>query len=81
MHSLDQLYPYRSGLGNLHGRLAFNQSFFVYVAALNFYPFFGYGRSIANSFPIIVLILGNNISLRSLLLRLHAKETPISLCS
>ena len=33
-------YPVVPGLGNLHGRLAFNQSFFAYVAVLNFYPFF-----------------------------------------
>lgn len=38
------------GLGNLHGRFAFNQSFFTYVATLNFYPWFGHGRSLANSF-------------------------------
>jgi hypothetical protein len=38
------------GLGNLHGRLAFNQSFFAYVAALNLYPVFGHGPSMANSF-------------------------------
>ena len=57
-------YPIIPGLGNLHGRLAFNQSFFVYVAALNFYPFFGYGRSIANSFLLLVLISQILISLR-----------------
>jgi hypothetical protein len=44
------------GLGNLHGRLAFNQSFFTYVAALNFYPFFGHGRSVANSFLLLLLV-------------------------
>ena len=43
------MYPIVPGLGNLHGRLAFNQSLFTYVAALNFYPVFGYGRSLANS--------------------------------
>lgn len=42
------------GLGNLHGRLAFNQSFFTYVAALNFFPFFGHGRSVANSFLFLL---------------------------
>ena len=42
------------GLGNLHGRLAFNQAYLVYVAALNFYPFFGHGRSVANSFLFIL---------------------------
>ena len=44
------------GLGNLHGRLAFNQSFFTYVAALNFYPFFNNGRAIANSFLFILTL-------------------------
>lgn len=49
-------YPVVPGLGNLHGRLAFNQSFFAYVAALNFYPFFGHGYSIANSFLLLLTI-------------------------
>jgi len=58
-------YPIVPGLGNLHSRLAYNQSFFVYVAALNFYPFFGYGRSIANSFLFMILIGTEFISLHS----------------
>ncbi len=45
------------GLGNLHGRFAFNQSFFTYVAALNFFPYFNYGRSLANSFLFILTLL------------------------
>ena len=49
-------YPIIPGLGNLHGRLAFNQTFFLYVAALNFYPLFGNGRSIANSFLFLLTI-------------------------
>ncbi len=49
-------YPLVPGLGILHGRLAFNQSFFVYVATLNFHPFFGYGRSLANSFLLLLLV-------------------------
>jgi hypothetical protein len=49
-------YPVVPGLGNLHGRLAFNQSFFAYVAALNFYPFFGHGYAIANSFLLLLTI-------------------------
>ena len=49
-------YPIIPGLGNLHGRLAFNQTFFIYVAALNFYPLFGNGRSIANSFLFLLTI-------------------------
>lgn len=55
------------GLGNLHGRLAFNQSFFTYVAALNFYPFFGHGRSLANSFLLLLLVATLFPSLRSVL--------------
>lgn len=50
-------YPIIKGLGNLHGRLAFNQSFFLYDAALNFFPWFNQGRSIANAF-LTVLTLG-----------------------
>ena len=49
-------FPVVPGLGNLHGRLAFNQSFFAYVAALNFHPFFGHGRSIANSFLFLLTL-------------------------
>ncbi|HEY5227016.1 MAG TPA: hypothetical protein VIJ19_00675, partial [Opitutaceae bacterium] len=44
------------GLGNLHGRLAFNSSYFCYVGALNFYPYLGHGRSIANSYLFLVVL-------------------------
>jgi hypothetical protein len=44
------------GLGNLHGRLAFNSSFYPYVAALNFAPWFGHGRALANSFLAVLLV-------------------------
>ena len=50
-------YPLVPGLGNLHGRLAFNSSFFTYVAALNLHPFFGNGRSIANSFLLLLTVM------------------------
>ncbi len=49
-------FPIVPGLGNLHGRLAFNQSFFVYVASLNFYPFFNHGHSVATSFLLLLTI-------------------------
>lgn len=49
-------FPIVLGLGNLHGRLAFNQSFFVYVAYLNLYPLFNYGHNIANSFLVLTLL-------------------------
>lgn len=49
------------GLGNLHGRLAFNQSFFAYVASLNFHPPFGlshaHGHNLANSFLFLLLTI------------------------
>ncbi|MCI5223751.1 MAG: hypothetical protein D3924_14040 [Candidatus Electrothrix sp. AR4] len=48
-------YPIIPGLGNLHGRLAFNQTFFVYVASLNFYPFFNHGYNLANSFLLLLV--------------------------
>jgi hypothetical protein len=60
-------YPILQGLGNLHGRLGFNQSFFVYAAALNFFPLFNQGRSIANGFLLLVLIGDLFLSLRGLL--------------
>jgi hypothetical protein len=47
-------YAIVPGLGNLHGRLAFNQSFFAYVAALNFFPWFNHGHNLANSFLLLV---------------------------
>jgi hypothetical protein len=50
-------YAIVPGLGNLHGRLAFNQSFFIFLASLNFYPYYGYGHNLANSFLIIVLMV------------------------
>jgi len=48
-------YSIIPGLGNLHGRLAFNQSFFVYAASLNFFPYFEYGFRLANGFLFLVL--------------------------
>lgn len=50
-------YPTVPGLGNLMGRCAYNNSFFTYVAALNFFPYFGHGRSLANSFLWLLLIV------------------------
>lgn len=49
-------YAIVPGLGNLHGRLAFNQSFFAYVASLNLYPEYIHGHNFANSFLLIVLL-------------------------
>lgn len=49
-------FPAVVGLGNLHGRFAFNQSFFTYVAALNFHPLFNQGRSVANGFLLLLTL-------------------------
>jgi len=49
--------PIVPGLGNLDSRLAFNQSFFTYVAALNFSPWPAHGRSLANSFLLLLTVL------------------------
>ncbi len=49
-------YPIVLGLGNLYSRLAFNQSFFAYVAYLNLYPLFNHGYNIANGFLLLVLL-------------------------
>jgi hypothetical protein len=49
-------YPIVPGLGNLHFRLAFNQSFFAYVATLNVVPLFEHGRSLANSFLLLLTL-------------------------
>jgi hypothetical protein len=50
-------FPIVPGLGNLHGRLAFNQAFFPYAAALNFSPIFEHGHSLANSFLLLLTIV------------------------
>jgi hypothetical protein len=48
-------YAIIPGLGNLHGRLAFNQTFFTYVASLNIFPYFGNGHNLANGFLALLL--------------------------
>jgi hypothetical protein len=50
-------YPIVPGLGNLHGRLAFNQSFFSYAAALNAGWFHGHEGGAPNGFLFLVLVL------------------------
>ncbi len=50
-------YPIVPGLGNLHGRLAFNQSYFLYVAALNASPWFGHAHNIASGLVVWLLLV------------------------
>jgi hypothetical protein len=49
-------YPIIPGLGNLHDRLAFNQSSFGLVAALNFFPFWGKGYALINLILLAVAL-------------------------
>ena len=62
-------YPIVLGLGNLHSRLAFNQSFFAYVAYLNLYPLFNHGYNVANSFLLLVLLAECLLYLSSLIFK------------
>lgn len=45
-------YPIVPGLGNLHGRLAFNQSYFGFVALLNLAPWWGKGYAAGGVFVL-----------------------------
>jgi len=65
-HNETRLTP---GLGNLHGRLAFNSAFYSWVAALNFPPLFGHGRALANTFLLLAV-------LAQALHRLHRAAAP-----
>jgi len=58
-------YAIVPGLGNLHGRLAFNQSALVWAAALNFYPLGGGGRSFANVFLVLLSFLSAGLFLKN----------------
>lgn len=48
-------FPAVPGLGNLHGRLAFNQSSFLLTALLDGWPWSGRGFHLVNSLPVAVL--------------------------
>ena len=49
-------HPLVPGLGNLHGRLAFNQTFFIYVASLQVFQPLASGHNLANSFLLILVL-------------------------
>jgi len=49
-------YPIVPGLGNLYTSLAYNQSSFLFVAALNFYPFGNHGHNVAASFLFLLAV-------------------------
>ena len=48
-------FPIVRGLGNLHGRLAFNNSFHLYIAWLNLSWLSGKGVHLANGAPLLML--------------------------
>lgn len=50
-------YGLVAGLGNLHDRLAFNQSWFDFVAFLNFYPTFNKGYATAGLFLLCISVV------------------------
>ena len=50
-------YPIIPGLGNLHSRLAFNNSYFLYVAILDFGPWIHKSQHLANGLILSVLII------------------------
>ena len=50
-------FPTVPGLGNLHGRLAFNQSYFSFLAPLNIYPYFKHAPALGNVFFITLALL------------------------
>jgi hypothetical protein len=49
--------PLPPGLGNLHGRLAFNQSYFLFVSFVNLLPKRGDGHNFANSLLLVFTII------------------------
>jgi hypothetical protein len=56
-------YAIVPGLGNLHGRLAYNNSSFLYDALLDLGPWAGRGRHLANGLLLAVLLARSALSL------------------
>jgi hypothetical protein len=63
-------YGVVAGLGNLHNRLAFNQSWFDFIAFLNFYPAFNKGYAVAGLFLLCLSVTQLLISYRKIKLPL-----------
>lgn len=49
-------YPLTPGLGNLHWRLGLNQSYFEYIALLNFSPYYNYGYATGGLFLLLLTL-------------------------
>ena len=61
------------GIGNLHTRLGFNQTFFLYCSSLNFHPFLNdYAFHVSNSFLYALFFLGMILNGRTIDLVLAA---------
>ncbi len=60
-------YPIVKGLGNLHGRFAFNNAHFLYVALLDVGPWADRAYHLANGFLITALLVQTVLGLRSAL--------------
>jgi hypothetical protein len=69
-------YPAIVGLGNLHYRLAFNQSFFLFCAWLNVFPAFGHGYTLANSLLLMVTAATCLAPLSGALVRFAVRGAP-----
>lgn len=48
-------YAIVPGLGNLHGRLAFNYAYYPFAASLNLYPWFNHGHNVAIGWLALVM--------------------------
>lgn len=72
----NQEYPIVRGLGNLHGRLAFNNATFLYAALVDVAPFAGVGNHIAASLLIMALAAWGLAGLRRVL---HGELSPSAL--
>ncbi|WP_128112721.1 LIC_10190 family membrane protein [Polynucleobacter necessarius] len=47
-------FPVVLGLGNVHGRLGFNQAYFSFVGLLNFFPFFNRGYALGGLLMLVI---------------------------
>lgn len=64
-------YPIVPGLGNVHGRLAFNSSFFLYAAMLNAGAWVNQAHHLANGLLLFVLLGQTCVSLAKLRIVAH----------
>jgi hypothetical protein len=68
-------YPVVPGLGNLHGRLAFNNAYFLYAALANVGPLAGLAHHTANGVLLVGLLLQGLAGAAALALRVARPPT------